>query len=152
MKAQMMDDTLPTLFQGDCILPSQYHESTGPRKYSDEGQRRLLLAVLEDAIRCYFEYSNAMRGTDRYDQFSEAREWIYWTGESEGLSFANVCEALGIDSNCLREGLKRHFTLMTSRAPAARRDEVGGRRAGSATPRLNLRERNGRMRVVAARR
>jgi hypothetical protein len=152
MKAHILDDTLPGLFQGECILPSQYNDATGPRRYSDEGQRRLLLAVLEDAIRCYFEYGGAMRGTDRYDQFTEAREWIYWTGESEGLSFSNVCEALGIDANCLREGLKHRFTMINSRAPLAIRDESGGRRVANTGPRLNLRERNGRMRVVAARR
>ncbi|HUA33631.1 MAG TPA: hypothetical protein VMA09_08490 [Candidatus Binataceae bacterium] len=152
MKAQLVDDSLPNLFQGDCILPSQYNEVAGPRRYSDEGQRRLLLAVLEDAIRCYFEYSGAMRGTDRYDEFTEARDWIYWTGESEGLSFANVCEALGIDSSCLREGLRHRFNIITSRAPQAARDGATGHRGANVPPRLNLRERNGRMRVVAARR
>jgi hypothetical protein len=150
MKAHIVEDALPRLFEGECILPSQYSDAS-PRRYSDEGQRRLLLAVLEDAIRCYFEYSGAMRGTDRYDQFIEARDWIYWTGDSTGLSFANVCEALGVESNFLREGLRRRFAMITSRETHALRDEATGRRPSNGAPRLNLRERNGRMRVVAAR-
>jgi hypothetical protein len=151
MRAHLVEtETLPGFFQGECILPSQFNE-TGPRRYSDEGQRRLLLAVLEDAIRCYFDYSGAMRGTDRFEEFSEARDWIYWTGDSAGLSFNNVCEALGIDANCLRAGLKQRFDSIATGMRQASRDGSAGVRPANTRVRINLRERNGRMRVVAAR-
>jgi hypothetical protein len=151
MKSGMYDtDALPKLFQGDCILPSQYYDF-GPRRYSDEGHRRLLLAVLEDAIRCYFTYSGAPRGSDRYAQFSEARDWIYSTEESSGFTFAKVCEPLEIDPEWLRDGLRRRFAAISSQGAQAIRNPTGGDRPASTFSRLSLRERNGRMRVVSVR-
>ena len=46
-------DDLPSIFQGVGILPTQYND-LHRRKFTLEGERRLLFAVLEDAIRCSF--------------------------------------------------------------------------------------------------
>ena len=50
--AYALADDLPNVFQGVGILPSQYSDEHR-KKFELEGERKLLFAVLEDAIRCY---------------------------------------------------------------------------------------------------
>src|ERR1700685_262337 len=61
-------DDLPNIFAGVGILPIQYSESRR-RKLPAEGERKLLFAVLEDAIRTY------LRHRDRAEARSN-EEWL----------------------------------------------------------------------------
>jgi hypothetical protein len=97
-------DDLPSFFQGIGILPAQ-HASMCRKKLPAEGERKLLFAVLEDAIRCYLK--NRDRGQSDPD-FLEAAEWLRSDEESGPFSFVRVCEALGINANCLRSGIDSH--------------------------------------------
>lgn len=68
------------------------------------GERELMLAVLEDAMRCYLNHADA---TDKKRRalYEDAAEWFAAT-EDEGLySFVNVCAVLGLDAGFVRRKL-----------------------------------------------
>ena len=71
-----------------------------------EGERRLLVAVLEDAIRTYqkFAFSGTRRGRRL---FAEVHTWLTNPDTDAALSFSYVCEVLGIDPDYLRGSLER---------------------------------------------
>ena len=71
-----------------------------------QGARRLLLAVLQEAIGTFQRYAAARdrRGRAAFTEVdawfaSEETEWVF--------SFVSVCDALGIDGTYLRAGLRR---------------------------------------------
>ena len=91
------------LFQPDTILPLQYFEMVR-RKSHREGEMRLMLAVLEDAIGCFQKYYSA-RDRRGKQLFHEAEEWIMEKKDDEIFSFNSICEALEINPDYLRRGL-----------------------------------------------
>jgi hypothetical protein len=98
-----MEERVTSLFQPDTLLPDQFMD-TFRRKSHLEPEKKLMLAVLEDAIACYQKYVLARDGKGRA-LFQETEEWIL---EKQGdwlFSFANVCDTLGFDPDYLREGL-----------------------------------------------
>jgi hypothetical protein len=76
-----------------------------------EGEKELMLAVLEDAINSFQTYIAADNEKER-KQFQEAQEWILGKNEDWLVSFDNVCEVLDLDPSYVRRGLtawaKRH--------------------------------------------
>jgi hypothetical protein len=98
-----MEERVTSLFQPDTLLPDQFMD-TFRRKSHLEPEKKLMLAVLEDAIASYQKYVFARDGKGRA-LFQETEEWIL---EKQGdwlFSFANVCDTLGFDPDYLREGL-----------------------------------------------
>ena len=85
------------------VLPGQYADLVR-RNHVIEGELKLLLAVLEDAIRCYLRNVNAKDGEHRRE-FVEVRAWF--DGSMAGtrcgdiFSFENLCAALGIEPRVL---------------------------------------------------
>jgi hypothetical protein len=76
-----------------------------------EGEKELMLAILEDAINSFQRYLVA--GNEKESkQFQEVQEWISGKNRDWLFSFDNVCETLGLDPSYLRRGLiawaKRH--------------------------------------------
>lgn len=100
-----MEERVTSLFQPDTLMPDQYLE-TFRRKLHLEPEKKLLLAVLEDAISCFQKYVFAREGKGRV-LFQEAENWILEKDSEWLFSFANVCESLGFDSDYLRGGLMR---------------------------------------------
>jgi hypothetical protein len=99
-------DDLPSIFQGIGILPAQYGEMRR-KKLPSEGERKLLFAVLEDAIRCYLKHRDAGERALGNPEFVEAAEWL--SSDDDGpFAFVNICEALGIDADRLRSGISNH--------------------------------------------
>ena len=98
-------DDLPSIFQGIGILPAQYG-SINRKKLPAEGERKLLFAVLEDAIRLYLK--NRDLGFHNDPDFLEAAEWLCSDEECGPFSFLRVCEALGINPDRLRLGIHNH--------------------------------------------
>lgn len=74
------------------------------RKLHWDPEKKLMLAVLEDAIACFQQYVCAR---DRKGKvlFKEAEHWFQDTNSDWPFSFANVCETLGFDPDYLRQGL-----------------------------------------------
>ena len=68
-------------------------------------EKALVLAVLEDAIHCFQQYSVA-RDRAGKQKFSEAENWIMRQGRDWVFTFDNVCELLGLDPQYVRRGLR----------------------------------------------
>ncbi|MGA6974384.1 MAG: hypothetical protein WBY93_22345 [Candidatus Binatus sp.] len=89
------------------LLPGQYVDLVR-RNHVIEGELKLLLAVLEDAIRCYLRNVNATDGERRRD-FVEVRHWFESSGRTRRadiFSFDNLCAALGIEPRVLLARLR----------------------------------------------
>src|SRR5271167_3612480 len=75
------------------LLPGQYVDLVR-RNHVIEGELKLLLAVLEDAIRCYLRNVNAKDREHRRD-FIEVRNWFEGSRASarraDIFSFDNLC-------------------------------------------------------------
>jgi hypothetical protein len=91
-----------------CLLPAQYNSLVRNTRYAvSEGERSLLQAVLEDAIRSYLSHRNASTRLRRL-RFLEARGWFEERADcgARGLfAYETLCEVLGIDPDLLRERL-----------------------------------------------
>ena len=101
------------LFEPDAILPDQFYTMFKNSPYR-EPERRLMVAILEDAVSCLWADLRECNFRQRR-QYEEAKDWV--TTDEEGdwiFSFRNICEVLGMDPSYLRRGLIRETT--TSRA------------------------------------
>jgi len=71
-------------------------------------ERRLMLAVLEDAIFDCLANAGALRGI-RLARFKDASDW-FRSDETDWLySFANICDACGLDAAVIRRQLGRRI-------------------------------------------
>jgi hypothetical protein len=86
------------------VLPQQYYGIIAGRRRSD-GARDLMLAVLEDGIRCYVT-NMAGRSKREHRLFDQERAWIYTRGDRAPFSFETICETLDIEPDDLRRRLK----------------------------------------------
>jgi hypothetical protein len=96
-------EALADLFQPDTDAPAEYFKIY-ERKPGLEPEKKLMLAVLEDAIGCF---QNFVCATDNRQKkwFLEAEEW-FTEEESEWIfSFENICDVLRLDPQYLRQGL-----------------------------------------------
>lgn len=109
------------LITSDLILPSQFYELVGKNRFSSE--QRLMLAVLADAINILQEWHGAA-GVRKRRLFTESARWVMTHGNHVPFSFDNVCEALQVNPDALRQKL---LWLMSGNA-------------GDARPRLRLKE------------
>jgi hypothetical protein len=71
-----------------------------------EGEKMLMLAVLENAIEDFQRYvrANDQKGKEL---FQEAEEWFMAVDTDSLFSFENICEFLRLDASYLRQGLMR---------------------------------------------
>ncbi|HKY08632.1 MAG TPA: hypothetical protein VJQ55_10335 [Candidatus Binatia bacterium] len=131
-----MEERVSSLFQPDTLLPDQYLE-TFRRKLHLEPEKKLMLAILEDAIACYQKYLFA-RDLKGKALFHEAEEWVEEGGGRSVFAFDSVCEILGLNPNYLRRGLtdwkkaavaRRSQAKMHERMPRPRRNAAMARRA-----------------------
>ncbi len=100
-----MEDKIASLFQPDTVLSEQYFDNLR-RKTHFEPEKRLMLALLEDAIRCYQDNLHA-RTNKRRRLFNDTEEWIVGAADDYVFSFRHVCEALGLSPEYLRQGMLR---------------------------------------------
>jgi hypothetical protein len=93
------------LFEPDILLPNQYFAAFR-RGRAVEGERRLMLAVLEDAVDSYRKHA---RACDPREQacFLEAKEWFSSNDRSWLFAFENICDVLEMNADYLRSGLDR---------------------------------------------
>jgi hypothetical protein len=98
------EDRIQELFQPDTLLPSQYFDRLR-RRASIDGERRLMVAILEDAVDVYRKQAGA-RDRKRRQLFEDAEAWIESADKSWIFSYENICDMLGIDAGYLRKGLR----------------------------------------------
>jgi hypothetical protein len=103
MRDCIVNDTFSHLLQPDTLLPSQYFAILR-RKGAHEPERRLVVAVLEDAVDCFQKHIHA-RDDKARRLFLDAEEWICSQDRSWPFSFENVCDLLQINPAYLRRGL-----------------------------------------------
>jgi hypothetical protein len=91
--------------QAEAVLPLQFH---GGRRgtATTEPLRRLMVAMLVDAIRCFQTKLEARQPAKR-QEFAEVRSWIFSEEDNGFFSFTAVCDALEIDAQAIRKGLAR---------------------------------------------
>lgn len=100
--------------QPDTILPEQFaRRLRGPAATLPE--HHLMFAVLEDAIRCYQGTLNGHRGSRRC--FRETEEWFESNDATWLFSFIGICEALDLEPEYIRAGLRRWRSREATRRP-----------------------------------
>ena len=97
------DDFLARILEPDIFLPSQFYGSGGlSRKL--EGEKRLMIAVLKDAVECLEKYRGSRNSVAR-SNYENAIEWVMDNGTDWLFSFTNICDLLGFDPQYLRDVL-----------------------------------------------
>ena len=92
------------VIQPDTVLPSQFF-SVLRQKGFVEGEKRLMAAVLADAVDVYQKmvFSNESRGRQL---FLDAEEWLFGKGSTRWFfSFENICDVLSLEPEYIRNGL-----------------------------------------------
>jgi hypothetical protein len=98
------DEKIASLFQPDWLLSAQYFGNL--RKTLLEPEKKLMFAILEDAINCY--QNNLLAQSVKGKRFfEETKSWIVAVDSDWIFSFENVCEALGFNPEYVRQGLLR---------------------------------------------
>jgi len=81
------------------VLPCQFF---GPRGAVLQPEKRLMLAVLENAVWLLLNDASAHDG-----EAAEAAEWVATDATDWPFTFVNVCHALGLAPDWIRAGLRR---------------------------------------------
>ena len=91
------------LFEPDALASAQYFDNL-QRNTLMEPEKRLMMAILEDAIHCFQD--NVLADTGKAKKlFQDAEQWILKEGADWIFSFGNLCELLELDPQYLRAGL-----------------------------------------------
>jgi hypothetical protein len=101
----LAEETVTSLLGPEVILPTQFSEQVS-LKHTDRGEKRLMLAVLEEAVGTFQRHVDAK---SRHGQrvFREAEEWLWSNDTAWPFAFENICHALEIEPAFLRRGLER---------------------------------------------
>lgn len=83
------------------LMPGQFYDSRGVS--ADSGEKKLLLAILEDAIDCALSGNKTFSGQVQ----KTALEWIASRDKEWIFSFENICSELGLHAGRLRNGILR---------------------------------------------
>ena len=131
------DDKTYSLFQPDILAADQYFQHTR-RKNPLEPEKRLMLAVLRDAVECFQKYlfSKSAKGKVL---FRDVEEWILEENPDWLFSFVNTCELLGLDATYIRHGLMDWKKQALSGKGSAQIYHLNAHRRGRATVRTRAR-------------
>ena len=127
-------EILAELFAPEIVLPEQLHQGYRRDSYLS-GEKALMLAVLEDGIRCFQEHLTNPRSNPRLLS-KQSEDWIRAVDYEWPFSFNNVCETLGIDPDALREKL---LTWKAKRLQSAEANDGKPTPADQKVYRLHLR-------------
>ncbi len=105
MATLRIEEQSPAMLEADIIVPSQFFDRIRAER-SSQPEKRLMLAVMEDAITTF---QKSVHGATRRQRrlLKETEEWIGSTDTSWPFSFENICIALDIESDYMRSGLHR---------------------------------------------
>jgi hypothetical protein len=111
-----------------------------PAQATSAGIRGLMLAVLEDGIRCFLSTSRIRR--------DEAEAWMVMRAQNWPFSFVNVCQTLGLEPSAVRQALRVMRERNGTRRTRLSRSRPNVRRKGRI--RLDRRERRRQARAKQA--
>ena len=97
-------EKVASLFEPDSLAQAQFFNNYRTKTHI-EPERKLTLAILEDAINCF--HDNIFESGKRKKLFDDAEEWFLAENSQWVFSFRNICELLAIDPDYLRDGLMR---------------------------------------------
>jgi hypothetical protein len=107
------ESLLARLTTPDVLTPAQYYEGVRTQHSETLATRRLMLAVLEDALRCLQTHA-ASRNPVHRKAFGEAEIWIL-DRKARGLfAFETICETLAICPDHLRDGIRRWLMQLSN--------------------------------------
>ena len=92
------------MFHPDAFLPVQHFDML---RRSTTPEKRLLIAILADAINCFQKdpLANPRKGPRRVSK--EAERWLMSLDRTWPFSFENICDVLDLDSSRLRSQLRQ---------------------------------------------
>jgi hypothetical protein len=102
---ERLEETLGSSCGSGDPLPVQFVDLFS-RSNQLDGGRRLLIAVLDDAVQCYLKNMTAWNRRHRLI-FNETRYWIISDSRKGLFAYENLCKTLGIEANALRAALER---------------------------------------------
>jgi hypothetical protein len=105
------------------VVPEQFFPTSSHAAAHRSGVRRLLLAVLQDAVACWFRYRHA-RNARGQRLFRETHAWFWATDEHWLFAFEHICEQLKLDPDYIRRGLSRWQTSQADPPPPIIRTEA----------------------------
>jgi hypothetical protein len=94
------------------VVPEQCFDLT-PGRHVPAGIRRLMVAILEDAVCVCRRHRNAT-ARDKRRLYHRARRWIESDDRSWVFSFLRITEALGIEPEVLKRGLRARPVSVTT--------------------------------------
>jgi hypothetical protein len=130
------DDVLPPPLEPRALMPAQFFTQR-ERRNARDGIRRLMYATLEDAVNVYTREAGSTRPSRTFQQ---ARRWIDGSDRTWVFSFLRICEALDLDPEYIRRGVRAATRRcgrgrpreVTPRGVAHGRDSTVARGRGSA--------------------
>jgi hypothetical protein len=103
--SQTANEKIASLFQPDTLVAEQYFADRR-RKMVLEPEKRLMLAILADAISC-FQDNHLARWGKKKMLFDQTQGWIFEVCADRIFGFESVCSALGFNPEYIRQGLAR---------------------------------------------
>jgi hypothetical protein len=95
--------------------------SGAPAKFQLLPEMDLMLAVLEDAIACYMNHLKP-KSISGKTIFNDAERWFFDDAGDWIFSFASICDAVGLDADYLRQGLRDAKNRTIRHRPLALRE------------------------------
>ncbi len=102
------------------VFPEQFFVPAQKSHARWNGERQLLLAVLENAVHEFYKYCHSPTRREKR-LFREVQEWL-WSGERNWLySFEGICMYLDFAPDTIRRGLQEYAeTIVPSPSPGPR--------------------------------
>jgi hypothetical protein len=97
-------------------VPRYMRDRSSPAELAPE--KKLMLAVLEDAVRCFQTHHTARRGHHKRE-FEKAQRWLFGFGGDWVFSFESICSTLELNPQYVRSGLARWLKNAPARRPAS---------------------------------
>jgi hypothetical protein len=92
------------VFQPDTVLPSQFFAALREKGFV-EGEKRLMAAVLADAVDVFMKHAHSTDARSR-QMFADAEAWLFQEDPGRWFfSFSNICDVLGLNPEYVRRGL-----------------------------------------------
>jgi hypothetical protein len=105
----------PLAVAEEILVPAQFFTAAAHSQVSWTPERRLLLAVLEDAVVMFIRYFND-HTTRGKRLFRETQGWFASTDRTSLCAFETICDHLNMDAEYIRLGLRRLPTAKVARA------------------------------------
>lgn len=96
------DDSVAPPLEPRAIMPAQWFTQR-ERRNARNGIRRLMYAILEDAVSVY---TSEVRSARQSRTFQQTRRWIDSNDRTWVFSFLRICEALDLEPEYIRRGVR----------------------------------------------